>query len=211
MLGLVASVLVLVCKHMHQLPTMLGPTAHLRKDATNKTNLPCVMRERGPYSVGRVEQTDPILLHYASVITEVKTLTGFENLGINSQQHAPTCNRVCKPTQPLWRQQCCVRLHFARGVKIPMLWSLLSLTAILASLARVQFRYLQRHQEASWWGQRRFFLRRKTARNVHSWKRESILKQLDFYLLLCGKSLPSLLPRVGKNRINNQTTERKTH
>ena len=29
------------------------------------------MRVRGPNNFGRVEQTDPILLHYASVITEV--------------------------------------------------------------------------------------------------------------------------------------------
>ena len=51
----------------------------------------------------------------------------FQTLRNNSQQHAPTCDRVCKPTQPVWRQQCCVRLHFAWGFEIPMLWSLLNL------------------------------------------------------------------------------------
>ena len=103
-LGVVASVLAVMCKHMHQLPTMLGPTAHRGKNATHKTlktNLACVMRMRSPKNFGRVVQTDPVLLRYASVITEVKTLTGFQSLGINAQQHAPTCDRVCKLTQPV--------------------------------------------------------------------------------------------------------------
>ena len=56
------------------------------------------MRVRGPNNVGRVVQTDPILLRYASVITEVKTLTGFKLYATtlnNTHQHATGCaNRL---------------------------------------------------------------------------------------------------------------------
>ena len=88
-----------MCKHMHQLPTMLGPTAHRGKDAnheTLKTNLACVMRVRGLNNFERVVQTDPILLHYPSVITEVKTLTDFWASTLNNtHQHATGCaNRL---------------------------------------------------------------------------------------------------------------------
>ena len=37
MLGVVASVLAVVCKRMQQLPTMLGPAVHRGKDTTHKT------------------------------------------------------------------------------------------------------------------------------------------------------------------------------
>ena len=37
MLGVVASVLAVVCKRMQQFPTMLRPTAHRGKDTTHKT------------------------------------------------------------------------------------------------------------------------------------------------------------------------------
>ena len=37
MLGVVASVLPVVCKRMQQLPTMLGPVVHRGKDTTHKT------------------------------------------------------------------------------------------------------------------------------------------------------------------------------
>ena len=37
MLGDVVSVLVVVCKRMQQLPTMLGPTVDRGKNATHKT------------------------------------------------------------------------------------------------------------------------------------------------------------------------------
>ena len=58
-LGVVASVLVVVCKRMQQLPTMLGPTVHCGKD----TSLckPCVTSVRGPNNIGRAVQTDPTL------------------------------------------------------------------------------------------------------------------------------------------------------
>ena len=37
MLGVVASVLAVVCKRMQQLPTMLGPAVHRGKDTTHKS------------------------------------------------------------------------------------------------------------------------------------------------------------------------------
>ena len=37
MLGVVASVLAVVCKRMQQLPTILGPAVHRGKDTTHKT------------------------------------------------------------------------------------------------------------------------------------------------------------------------------
>ena len=37
MLGVVASVLAVVCKRMQQLPTILGPVGHRGKDTTHKT------------------------------------------------------------------------------------------------------------------------------------------------------------------------------
>ena len=37
MLGVVTSVLAVVCKRMQQLPTMLGPVVHRGKDTTHKT------------------------------------------------------------------------------------------------------------------------------------------------------------------------------
>ena len=36
-LGVVASMLAVVCKRMQQLPTMLGPAVHRRKDTTHKS------------------------------------------------------------------------------------------------------------------------------------------------------------------------------
>ena len=37
MLGVVASVLAVMCKRMQQIPTMLGPTVHRGKDTTHKS------------------------------------------------------------------------------------------------------------------------------------------------------------------------------
>ena len=68
---------------------------------------PCVMRVRGPITVCRAVQTDPTLLRYALEITEQKKcwqflaqmFDRFQSLRNNSQQHATSCNRVCKRTQ----------------------------------------------------------------------------------------------------------------
>jgi len=65
------------------------------------------MRVRGPNNVGKVVQTDPTLLRYASAITEQKKcwellaekFDRFQTLRNDTQQHPTTCNRVCKRTQ----------------------------------------------------------------------------------------------------------------
>ena len=65
------------------------------------------MRVRGPITVCRAVQTDPTLLRYALEITEQKKcwqflaqmFDRFQSLRNNSQQHATSCNRVCKRTQ----------------------------------------------------------------------------------------------------------------
>ena len=53
MLGVVASVLAVVCKRMQQLPTKLGPAVHRGKDTTNKTLKTMCNARAGPNSVGR--------------------------------------------------------------------------------------------------------------------------------------------------------------
>ena len=65
------------------------------------------MRVRGLITVCRAVQTDPTLLRYALEITEQKKCwqflaqmcDRFQSLRNNSQQHATSCNRVCKRTQ----------------------------------------------------------------------------------------------------------------
>ena len=48
MLGVVASVLALVCTRMQQLPTMLGPAVHRGRIQPIRLWRPCVIRVRGP-------------------------------------------------------------------------------------------------------------------------------------------------------------------
>ena len=67
-LGVVASVLAVVCKRVQRLPTLLGPAVNCGKDATLRLCRSCVMCMHGPNS--RAVQMDSTLLHYASVITE---------------------------------------------------------------------------------------------------------------------------------------------
>ena len=95
-LGVVASVLAVVCKRMQQLPTILGPAVHRGKDTTHKTlETMCL---RGPNNVGRASavQTDPTLLRYASTITVQKKCW---ELWAQTFDRFQTCNRVCKRTQ----------------------------------------------------------------------------------------------------------------
>ena len=105
-LGVVASVLAVVCAQMQQLlttrkgackrrtqqlPTLLRQQCWDLQCIVGRTQpislcKPCVMSVRGPNNVGRAVQTDPTLLRYASAITEqrnvescwLKSLTGFE-------------------------------------------------------------------------------------------------------------------------------------
>ena len=70
MLGVVASVLAVVCKRMHQFSTMLAYHAKLLRCCLQGDRV--VMSVPGPNNVGKAVQTDPTLLHYASAITEQK-------------------------------------------------------------------------------------------------------------------------------------------
>ena len=95
MLGVVESMLVVVCKRMQQLPTVLGLVVHRLWRA-------CVMRVRGR----NMEELCKSLLRYASAITEqknvgscwFKSLTGFKlcattpNNKQQSVQTDATCN-----------------------------------------------------------------------------------------------------------------------
>ena len=65
------------------------------------------MRVGEPNNVGRAVQTDPILVRYASQITEQKEcweflthkFDQFITFCNNSLPHATTCNKACKRTQ----------------------------------------------------------------------------------------------------------------
>ena len=60
------------CKQMQQLPTMLGPAVHRRKDSTHKT-LETMCDDRvWPQQIGRAVQMDPKLLTYAKGIEECR-------------------------------------------------------------------------------------------------------------------------------------------
>ena len=128
MLGVVACVLAVVCKRMQQLPTMLRPAVDRGKDKPISLCKTCVMRVRGSNNVGRVVQTHPTLLLYASAITEQKKcwellaekFDRFQTVRNNTQQHPTTCNRVCKRTQQItsnnvWSCWPAMLRPFARG------------------------------------------------------------------------------------------------
>ena len=84
------------------------------------------MRVRGPNNVGRAVKTDPTLRRYSPAITEQKKcrellpqkLDQFQTSCNNSQQHAPTCNKVCKRTRQVTLNNvasvCTGLLHFQR-------------------------------------------------------------------------------------------------
>ena len=99
MLEVVTSVLIVLCKRMQQLLTMLGPAVHHGKDTTHKTLEPFVLRVRDLNNVGRAVQTDPTLLGYTSAITEEKKhwellahkFDRFQTLRNNSQQRQDVC------------------------------------------------------------------------------------------------------------------------
>ena len=113
MLGVVASVLAVVCKRMQQLPTMLRPAVHRGNNTT------CVAPLN---NVGRAVQTDPALLRCASAITEQKRCLDllaekfdrFQTLRNNMQQGVQTDATCNRPTMlGVVGQKCCVRLHAA--------------------------------------------------------------------------------------------------
>ena len=72
MLGVVASLLAVVCIRMQQLPTMLELKCIMERIESIRLWKACVMRVCGPNNVGSAEQTDPTLLRYALAITQQK-------------------------------------------------------------------------------------------------------------------------------------------
>ena len=110
MLGVVASVLAVVCKRMQQFPTML---AYHRCWSITRSYCVAVYKEivcndrTWPQKCWKAVQTDPTLLLYASAIMEQKKcieflaqkFARFQTLRNNYQQHATTCNRLYKRTQ----------------------------------------------------------------------------------------------------------------
>ena len=62
MLGVDASLLVVVGKQMQQLPTTLEPECTMERIQPIRLCKPCVMHVRGPSNVGRAVQMDPTLL-----------------------------------------------------------------------------------------------------------------------------------------------------
>ena len=116
MLWVIAFVLAVVCKRTQQLPTLLGPAVHRRGKDTDLKDF--VNSKKTMFNARAWPQqrwkcchmhyiTDLTLLGYASVITEqkkswellVSKFDWCQTLHNNSQQHATTCNRVCKRTQ----------------------------------------------------------------------------------------------------------------
>ena len=69
MFGVIACVLVVVCKRMQQLPNLQSIVGRIQPISLCKL---CVMSVRGPNNVGRTVQTDPTLLRYASAIKKKK-------------------------------------------------------------------------------------------------------------------------------------------
>ena len=105
MLGVVASVLAVVCKRMQQFPAMLAyQRVGLSREVIVLLSIrrSCVMIVPGPKNVGKAVETDPTLFLYASAIMEQKKcieflaqkFARFQTLRNNSQQHATTCNRL---------------------------------------------------------------------------------------------------------------------
>ena len=113
----VAFVLVMVCKRMQQLPTMLGPAGYRGKDTTHETFLNTLIvswRLRGPNNVRRAVQTDPTLLCYASTITEQKKCWELFAQKFNSFQTSRYSMQKSVQTDATCNtQQWCVRLHGA--------------------------------------------------------------------------------------------------
>ena len=97
-LRVVASVLVVLCKRMQQLPTMLGPAVHCGKDTTQTMCNAGLWPEQCWKSCAN--GSNIVALRFGDHGTRnfgscwFKSLTGFNN----SQQHATTFNRVCKRT-----------------------------------------------------------------------------------------------------------------
>ena len=110
MLGVAASVLAVLCKWMHQVPTILGPAVNLGKDTTYTTLETMCNARVAPTMLegleGSAVQADPTLLRYASPITGQKSLPQKFDCFQALRKRLPECKKT---------QQCCVHLHGAKG------------------------------------------------------------------------------------------------
>ena len=103
MLGVVASVLAVLCKRMQKLPTMLGPAVHGGKDTTHKTLKTMCSARAWPTNVGKSWANGSNIVTHAHRRSRnvrivgscwLKSLTGFKlciTTPNNTQQHATGC------------------------------------------------------------------------------------------------------------------------
>ena len=129
MLGVVASVLAVVCKQMQHFPTMLGVQCIVGRIQPIRLWRPYVMGVHWPNNVERAVQTG--IQHCCVTLRRsrnkwhvgscwFKSLTGFKFCATtpnNKQQHATGCANGYNMQHPTMLevagQQCCIRLHGA--------------------------------------------------------------------------------------------------
>ena len=121
MLGVVASVLAVVCKRVQQLLTMLGPALHLGTDTTHKTLQTMRNTRAWPEQCWKscANGSNVVALRFCDHGTkEMLGVAGSKVWLVSNfaQQLPTTCNRVCKrpwhvTSKEVVGQQCCVRLH----------------------------------------------------------------------------------------------------
>ena len=106
MLGVVASVLAVVCKRMQQLPTILGPAVHRGKDTTHKTLETMCHARAWPQqcwkSFSCANGSNIVALRFNDHGTkEMLGVMGSNVWPVSNfaLQRPTTCNRVCKRTQ----------------------------------------------------------------------------------------------------------------
>ena len=104
-LAVVTSALAVLCKQIQQLPTMLGPAVHRGKDTSPKTLKIMCNARAWPQQCWRscaINGSNIVALRLGDHGTkEMLRVVGSEVGPVSNfaQQHATTCNRVCKRTQ----------------------------------------------------------------------------------------------------------------
>ena len=134
MMGFVASMFIVECKQIQQLPTMLGSEEIKGRIQAIRLCRPRIMHVHSPNNNGRAVQKDTTLLLYASAIMEQEKLWEllvpkfdcFQTLHNNSQQHATgwaNGHNILATTLGVVGQQCCVCLQevLLSFIEIPML------------------------------------------------------------------------------------------
>ena len=101
-LGVVASVLAVVCKRMQQLPTILGPAVHRGKDTTHKTLETMCHARTWPQQCSEELQLCKRIQHCCATLQRFtgqkkcwellsQSFDRFQTLRYNAQQHATGC------------------------------------------------------------------------------------------------------------------------